>query len=318
MNEAPPVPRVLPELRIPRVIPKQSGLGELLRRLRRNPLSVAGLGIIVFFVLVALLAPVLAPPPQGWRDPYKIPNESFAPDPRPPRPGHPFGTTSEQYDLYYGVVWGTRTAFRVSLTVIAISIAVGLVIGGFAGYRGGWVDEVFMRVTDVFLAFPGLILAVVIVAVLGKGLDKVLIALSLVSWPTYARLLRGEILSVRQRDFVEAARALGASDVRIFVRHVLPNTIYPVLIYGSLDMASVVISAAALSFLGLGAEVGYADWGQLINLARPWIIGAPGNAFQYWYTLVYPGLAISLFVLGWNLLGDAFRDITDPKLRGQA
>ncbi len=200
MNEAPPVPRVLPELRIPRVIPKQSGLGELLRRLRRNPLSVAGLGIIVFFVLVALLAPVLAPPPQGWRDPYKIPNESFAPDPRPPRPGHPFGTTSEQYDLYYGVVWGTRTAFRVSLTVIAISIAVGLVIGGFAGYRGGWVDEVFMRVTDVFLAFPGLILAVVIVAVLGKGLDKVLIALSLVSWPTYARLLRGEILSVRQRD----------------------------------------------------------------------------------------------------------------------
>ncbi|MDR5682982.1 MAG: ABC transporter permease [Armatimonadota bacterium] len=295
----------------------RSGVAEFLRRMRRNPLSIAGLVLVCFFVLVAILAPVLAPPPEGWRNPYQIPNETFAPDPRPPRPGYPFGTTSEQYDLYYGVVWGTRTAFRVSLTVIAISVAVGLVIGGLAGYRGGLVDEVFMRITDVFLAFPGLILAVVIVAILGKGLDKVLMALALVSWPTYTRLLRGEILSAKERDFVEAARALGASDFRVFFRHVLPNTIYPVVVYGSLDMGSVVISAAALSFLGLGAEVGYADWGQLINLSRPWIIGAPGNALQYWYTLVYPGLAISLFVLGWNLLGDAFRDIMDPKLRGQ-
>ncbi len=294
----------------------RSGTLDLLRRLRRNPLSVVGLGLIVFFVLVAILAPVLAPPPPGHRDPYQIPHESFAPDPRPPHPGHPFGTTTEQFDLYYGIVWGTRTAFRVSLTVIGISVAIGLVVGGLAGYRGGRVDELFMRLTDVFLAFPGLILAVVIVAILGKGLDKVLIALSLVSWPTYARLLRGEILSIRQRDFVEAARALGAGDLRIFVRHVIPNTIYPVVVYGSLDMASVVISAAALSFLGLGAEVGYADWGMLINLSRSWIIGSPGHALEYWFTFVFPGLAISLFVLGWNLLGDAFRDILDPRLRG--
>lgn len=296
----------------------QSGTQDFLRRLRRNPLSVTGLTLIVLFVLVAIFAPVIAPPPEGHRDPYQIPHESFAPDPKPPRAGHPFGTTTEQFDLYYGIVWGTRTAFRVSLTVILISVVIGLVLGGFAGVRGGVADEAVMRITDIFLAFPGLILAVVIVAILGKGLDKVLIALALVSWPVYARLLRGEILSIRNRDFVEAARALGAGQLRIFFRHVLPNTVYPVLVYGSLDVGGVVISAAALSFLGLGAEVGYADWGMLINLSRSWIIGTPGNATQYWYTLVFPGLAISLFVLGWNLLGDAFRDILDPRLRGRS
>lgn len=296
----------------------RSGTQDFLRRLRRNPLSVAGLALIVFFILVALFAPLIAPAPEGHRDPYQIPHESFAPDPTPPRPGHPFGTTTEQFDLYYGIVWGTRTAFRVSLTVILISVVIGLIIGGLAGVRGGLVDETFMRITDIFLAFPGLILAVVIVAILGKGLDKVLIALALVSWPVYARLLRGEILGIRQRDFVEAAKALGAGEFRIFFRHVLPNTVYPVLVYGSLDVGGVVISAAALSFLGLGAEVGYADWGMLINLSRSWIIGLPGSALHYWYTLVFPGLAISLFVLGWNLLGDAFRDILDPRLKGRS
>lgn len=296
----------------------QSGTRDFLRRLRRNPLSVSGLTLIILFVLVALFAPLIAPPPVGHRDPYQIPHESFAPDPRPPGPGHRFGTTTEQFDLYYGIVWGTRTAFRVSLTVIVISVVIGISIGGIAGVRGGRVDEIFMRITDIFLAFPGLILAVVVVAILGKGLDKVLIALALVSWPVYARLLRGEILSIRQRDFVEAAKAMGAGELRIFRRHVLPNTVYPLLVYGSLDMGSVVISAAALSFLGLGAEVGYADWGMLINLSRSWIIGVPGNATQYWYTLVFPGLAISLFVLGWNLLGDAFRDILDPRLKGRS
>ena len=286
------------------------------RRMKRNPLSIAGFVIVMCFISVAVLAPLLALPKAGTRDPYLIPHEGFLPDPQPPRLGHPFGTTGRQYDIYYGVVWGTRTAFRVAIVVVTISIALGLTLGSIAGYYGKRLDELIMRVTDVFLAFPSLVLAVVITAVLGKGLEKVMIAIAVVGWPVYARLLRGEILSVKQRDYVEAARAAGAGDLRIILRHVVPNTIYPFLVYAAFDTGVIVLVAAALSFLGLGAEVGYADWGQLINMSRSWILGVPGNPFVYWYTVVFPGIVIFLFVLGWNLLGDAFRDILDPRLRG--
>src|SRR3989475_4010580 len=286
------------------------------RRMKRNPLSIAGFVIVMCFISVAVLAPLLALPKAGTRDPYLIPHEGFLPDPQPPRLGHPFGTTGRQYDIYYGVVWGTRTAFRVAIVVVTISIALGLTLGSIAGYYGKRLDELIMRVTDVFLAFPSLVLAVVITAVLGKGLEKVMIAIAVVGWPVYARLLRGEILSVKQRDYVEAARAAGAGDLRIILRHVIPNTIYPFIVYAAFDTGLIVLVAAALSFLGLGAEIGYADWGQLINMSRSWILGVPGNPFIYWYTVVFPGIVIFLFVLGWNLLCDAFRDILDPRLRG--
>ena len=292
--------------------------GDFTRRMKRNPLSIAGFSIIVLFVMVAALAPVLAAPPATSRDPYLIPHAGFLPDPQPPRPGHPLGTTGYQYDLYYGVVWGTRTAFRVATVVVVISVAAGLLLGSLSGFYGGRLDEVIMRITDIFLAFPSLVLAVVITAVLGKGLDKVMLSIAIVGWPVYARLLRGEILSVKQRDYVEAARAAGAGDLRIILQHVVPNTIYPFLVYAAFDTGVIVLVAAALSFLGLGAEVGYADWGQLINMSRSWILGVPGDPFIYWYTVVFPGLVIFLFVLGWNLLGDAFRDILDPRLRGSA
>jgi peptide/nickel transport system permease protein len=284
------------------------------KRLKRNPLSITGFTIIALFVVTAALAPVLTPPTS--RNPYLIPHEGFAPDPQPPRAGHLLGTTGRQYDILYGIVWGTRTAFRVALFVVAISATTGLILGSVSGYYGGRLEEVIMRITDVFLAFPGLVLAVVITAVLGKGLDKVMIAIAMVGWPTYARLLRGDILSVKQRDYVEAARAMGAGDLRVISRHVIPNAIYPFLVVAAFDMGVVVLVAAALSFLGLGAEFGYADWGQLINMSRSWILGVPGSPFIYWYTVVFPGTVIFLFVLGWNLLGDAFRDILDPRLRG--
>ncbi len=286
------------------------------KRMKRNPLSTVGFAIITCFFVLAALAPVLAPPQASTRDPYLIPHEGFAPDPRPPRVGHPLGTTGNQYDLYYGIVWGTRTALRVAVVVVIISVVLGLTLGSFAGYYGGRVDEAIMRITDIFLAFPGLILAVVVTSVLGKGLNHVMIAVAMVNWPLYARLLRGDILSVRLRDYVEAARAAGAGDLRIILRHVIPNSIYPLLVVAAFDMGVIVLTAAALSFLGLGAEVGYADWGQLINMSRSWILGVPGNPFIYWYTVVFPGIVIFLFVLGWNLLGDAFRDILDPRLRG--
>ncbi len=278
-------------------------------------MSLLGFGLISFFFAVSLAAPVIAPAPPNSRDPYLIPQDGYSPDPVLPGPRHWFGTTEQQYDLYYGMVWGARTAFRVALSVVLVSLAIGILLGGIAGFYGGWVDEVLMRFTDIILAFPDLVLAVVIVSVRGPGLDNVMLAVTAVSWPSYARLLRGEVLSVKERDFVLAARALGGSDLRLLFRHIIPNSIYPLLVVASLSMGRIVITAAALSFLGLGAPVGYADWGQLISLSRNWILGTSGNPFAYWHTVFIPGATIFLFVLGWNLLGDAVRDILDPRQR---
>ena len=305
-------PAVLPAALRPRV--GESGWHRTLRRFRSTPLSVVGAGIVLFFIVLALLAPLLAHPTE--RNPYMIPHSGYASDPRPPGPGHPFGTTEEQFDLFYGVVWGARTAFLVALSVVASAVAIALVLGSVSGFYGGPADEAVMRVTDIFLAFPGLILTVVIVAVLGQSVRNAVIAIAVVEWPTYTRLLRGEFLRVRDMEYVQAARALGSGDLRVIARHVIPNTVYPLLILASLNMGSIVITFAALSFLGLGAPPGYADWGQLISLSHNWIAGTAGDPFTYWYTLIVPGLAIFLFVLGWNLLGDAFRDVFDPRLQG--
>jgi peptide/nickel transport system permease protein len=281
--------------------------------LRRKPASLLGLGLIGFFLAVALASPLLAPQPQGSRNAYEIPQDGYSPDPLLPSAAHRFGTTEGQYDLYYGMIWGTRTAFQVALRVVLTSLVIGVIFGGAAGFYGGWIDELLMRFTDIVLAFPDIVLAVVIVAVRGPSLENVMIAVTAVSWPSYARLLRGEVLSLKERDFVLAARALGASDARILFRHIIPNSIYQLLIVASLSMGRIVITAAALSFLGLGAPAGFADWGQLISLSRNWILGTSGNPFAYWHTVFIPGFTIFLFVLGWNLLGDAVRDILDPR-----
>ncbi len=281
--------------------------------LRRRPASLVGFGLIAFFFAVAAAAPLIAPPEKNSRDAYLIPQDGYSPDPVRPSAKHLFGTTEQQYDLYYGMVWGTRTAFRVAVVVVASSLTVGILIGGAAGFYGGWVDELMMRFTDIVLAFPDLILAVVIVTVTKPSLSNVMLSVAAVSWPSYARLLRGDVLSIKERDFVSAARALGASDFRILSRHIIPNCIYPLLVVASLSMGRIVITAAALSFLGLGAPVGYADWGQLISLSRNWLLGSNGNPFEYWHTVFIPGFAIFFFVLGWNLLGDAVRDILDPR-----
>ncbi len=196
--------------------------------------------------------------------------------------------------------------------VVASIAIIGVVLGALAGYFGRWVDEALMRVTEVFLAFPFLVAAIVLTAILGKGLDKVMIALIVFGWPPYARLVRGDVLALKEREYVQAARALGAGPLRILARHVLPNMIHPVLVLASLDMGAIVLSAAGLSFLGLGSEIGYADWGQMISFARNFIT----ELDAYWWTVIYPGAAIVLFVLGWNLVGDAFRDVLDPRLRG--
>jgi len=284
-----------------------------LRRIKDSPLSLIGISIIVVFAAIAILAPVLASP--NPRDPYIMPKFGFSPTPKPPSTNHPFGLTQDQYDIYYGVIWGARTAFRVSILVVGSALLIGLTIGAIAGYYGGIVDEVFMRITDIFLAFPYIVLIMAFVVAMGASLDSVLKALIIVWWPSYARLIRAEVLSVREEDYVEAAKAVGGSDFRVITRHVNPNSIYPILVMASLDMGAVVLTAAAMSFLGLGAPVGYADWGQLISFSQNWIVGPPGHPFAYWYTVVIPGIFIFFFVLGWSLLGDALRDILDPKLR---
>lgn len=287
---------------------------KVVQRMLKNPVSLAGIILVAVFALIAILAPVLAPPERP-DEPYRIPRDGYLAEPKPPSPEHPFGTTEGQYDIYYGVIWGTRTAFRVGVLITVATIFIGLVVGTSSGYFGGWVDEALMRVVEIFMGFPFLLAAMTLAAVLGTSprfdrLTTGMIALIAFGWTTYARLLRGDILSVKERDFVMAARTLGASHFRIMTRHVIPNSIFPTLVVASMDIGSYVLMFAALSFLGLGAEPGYADWGQLISFARNWM---PSLA-KYWYILVYPGVFILLFVLGWNLIGDAFRDILDPKL----
>ena len=290
------------------------GFLKVLKKLTKNPTSLAGLILVLFFVAVAILAPVLAKP-EYPDTPYQMPQNGWSSVPQPPSHEDIFGTTEGQYDIYYGIIWGTRTAFKLGIVVIGLSLMIGLFIGTISAYFGGWVDEILMRITDIFLAFPFLVGVIVIVTMLGPGLNHVMWALVIFYWMGYARLIRGSVLEVKENDYVMAGRALGTPGSRIITRHILPNSIYPVLIQVSMDMATIPLTAAALSFLGLGAPVGYADWGQLVSFSRNWIISSSGGSpFAYWYTITYPSLAIILYAMGWNLLGDALRDILDPRM----
>jgi peptide/nickel transport system permease protein len=303
-----------------------------LSKIKKSPLSVVGIAIIVFFVGLAVLAPVIAPPIPGY-DPFMMPHaKPYGPYPQLPSPDHLFGTTPGQYDIFYGCVWGTLTAFRIGVLVVACSLVIGITIGSLSGYYGGIVDELMMRFTDIIFAFPGLLLAIALVLALPSNitiinvgsiklsmaltsLDKVLISFILVGWPSYTRVLRGEVMRVKNETYVEAAKAAGSSDLRIMLKHIFPNTIYPIIIMSSLDIGGIVLSAAALGFLGIGSPAGYSDWGRLISLSRDYIGSNPHDLLAYWNIFVIPGLFIFFFVLGWNLLGDAFRDILDPTLR---
>jgi peptide/nickel transport system permease protein len=281
----------------------------------KNPVGLLSGIILAVYILVAIFAPFIAPTPQ-YRSSYEIPRDGFAISPKPPSAEHWFGTTEGQFDLFYGVIWGTRTAFKIAAVVVSAGFLLGVLIGGISGFAGGAVDEVMMRITDIFLSFPFLLAAMVLATVLGRGLGSMMIALVVFRWMTYARLVRSEVLRLKQIAYIEAAQAIGASNLRILLRHILPNSIYPAMIQASMDIGRVVMSASALSFLGLGTEAGYADWGQLISLARNWIVGGGQGAFQYWYTVIFPGGVLFMFVLSWNILGDALRDVFDPRMRG--
>ncbi len=294
--------------------PRLRELKFTLNRLYKNPSAIIGFTILFFFIGVALLAPVLAPPKYAY-NPYMMPHKGYSPTPKPPDREYIFGRTSGQYDIFYGVVWGTRTAFKIGLFVVGIAGLIGITLGSIAGYYGGIIDEILMRLTDVMWAIPTLVLAMAVVVAFGRGLDKIMIALALVHWRWYVRVIRSEILTLRDQDFIQAAISMGVSDFKIIVRHILPNAIYPIIIMASMDMGSMVITASFLSFVGLGAPKGYSDWGQMVALARNYIVGPPDDPLMYWYTIAIPGGCIILFVLAWNLIGDALRDTFDPKLR---
>ncbi len=283
------------------------------RRFRRNPLGVIGLGVIVLFALVAVFAPLIAPAPAtNFGTTLGIPNrmlqDGYSPIPVLPSAQHPLGLAQDGYDILFGLVWGTRSAFLVGLLVTGISVLIGVTVGLLAGYYGKWVDSLLMRVTDVVYAFPTLVLLITIVVVLGRSLTSIIVAVAVLGWASYARLIRSEVLKVKRLEYVESARSLGAPNARIVLRHVLPNSLTSVLTQVSLDIGSVVVVFASLSFLGVGAPTGFPDWGQLINLSRNWITQP-----QYWFTYVYPGVTLVLFGVAWNLLADAIREATDPR-----
>jgi len=310
----------------------------LFRGLVTNPLSVAGIILITLFLLVAALAPVLAPPIEGGGNPYLIPRDGYGAEPKAPgaewrrsQPPLPFwyqtvtgkeewvhlmGTASGQFDIYYGLVWGTRTAIFVGVVVVSLSLLMGILVGSFSGFYGGKLDDVLMRITEIFMAFPFLLAALTLTSILvplvGRGIWPAMIALIVFGWMGYARVIRGDILTVKERDYVLAAKVIGGTDSRILLRHVLPNAVFSTMVLASLDVGAVVLSFAALSFLGVGTDIGYADWGQVISFARSYILSLD----QYWYIVVFPGVALLLFGLAWNLIGDALRDILDPRMKG--
>jgi len=287
----------------------------VLKQLFTRPLSLVGFLLLFAFIVIAVFAPWIAPPKYA-NEPYRIPRDGYWAEPKPPNAQHLLGTAEGQYDIFYGVIWGTRTAFKVGIIITVSACAIGMIIGSVAAYYGGFIDEILMRITDIFYTLPFLVAAMVLTVVLGRSLENSMIALICFTWMGYARVIRSEILKIREIDYTQAARALGASNLRILLRHIIPNALYPIFVMVSMNIGSMVISISTLSFLGLGAEVGYADWGQMISLARNWMMGSAGNAAAYWFTVVCPGVPIILFVLAWNLVGDSLRDVLDPRMRG--
>ena len=299
---------------MPQPHPRIRELKFTLRRIFKNPSAIIGFSLLLCFFAVAVLAPYIAPPKYP-HNPYQMPHKGYSQTPKPPSKSHIFGTTSGQYDIFYGAVWGTRTAFKIGIFVIGIAVIIGVALGIISGYYGGIMDEIIMRIVDIVFAIPLLVLTMAIVVAFGRGLDKVMIALAMVKWRDYVRVMRSSILTLRELDYVQAAKVMGVSNVKIMLKHILPNGIYPVLVMASMDIGSMVIVAAFMSFIGLGAPKGYADWGQMVALARNYIVGPPDDPLKYWHAIAIPGICIILFVLAWNLIGDALRDAFDPKQR---
>ncbi len=288
--------------RLPRsAMPFQTFRREVLRRLVRKPLAIAGTTLLVIMIGAAIFAPFIAPHPpdaQGVADPFE-----------PPSAKHPFGGDQFGRDNFSRVLHGGRISLQIGLVAVAIGGSVGLVLGCLAGYLSGWVDETVMRFIDILLAFPGILLAIAVVVMLGPSLYNLMIAVGVGAIPTFSRVIRAAVLEAKERDYVAAARAIGVTDLMIVARHILPNIMAPFIVLATLDVATAILSGTALSYLGLGAKPPSPEWGLMLSEGKTFIRNA-------WWVGTFPGLAITLTVIGINLLGDALRDALDPRLRG--
>jgi peptide/nickel transport system permease protein len=272
------------------------------RSFTRNPLAVMGLGVVVLLILVAIFADFIAPysPVIGG----DLRTQRLL----PPSETYWFGTDDQARDIFSRVIYGSRITLWVIVLVALIATPIGLLVGTVAGYLGGWVDTVLMRITDIFLAFPRLILALAFVAALGPGIENAVIAIAITSWPPYARIARAETLTIRNSDFIAAVKLQGASTPRIILGHVVPLCLSSLIVRVTLDMAGIILTAAGLGFLGLGAQPPTPEWGSMLADAREFVLRA-------WWVVTFPGLAILITVLAFNLAGDGLRDALDPKLK---
>lgn len=273
---------------------------QLFRRMLQEPTTIFGILLLIIFAILALFAP--------WFSPFDPLFQNISASLTPPSPDYWLGTDKLGRDLLSRMLYGARISLRVGLLVVVSAGAFGALVGLVAGFARGWVDEVLMRVTDIFFAFPSLILAMAIAGALGPSLQNALIAVAAVSWPVYARLIRSQVLGLREQEFVQAARAIGVTSPKILFRHLLPNTLAPFLVQASFDMGSTILAIAGLSFIGFGAQPPIPEWGVMISEGRNYI------TTQWWLTAV-PAGAILLLVAAFNLVGDGLRDILDPRLR---
>ena len=267
----------------------------------REPLSFISAVIILLFILMGLFAFQIAPYPEEGAGKTNAPNTLMAPSTE-----HWFGTDKLGRDILSRIIVGARPALVVPIGVVLFAVLIGAPLGALAGYKGGWIDEIIMRITDLFLAFPSLLLAMAIASALGRGLDKAALALIVSWWPWYTRIARGVAVGLRERYFVEAAQAAGVSDAVIVLRHILPNTISPILVQATVDMGTVILAMGGLAFLGLGTQPPSPDWGLMVSEGRGFIL-------EQWWIATFPGIAIFIVVLAFNLLGDTLRDIFDPR-----
>jgi peptide/nickel transport system permease protein len=264
-----------------------------------------GLVLVLLFLILAAIGPWIVPYPEDAAGAVHLQDKLL-----PPSTQHWFGTDEVGNDILTRVVVGTRLSLVIALIITGVAATIGVPLGILAGYRGGWLRELIMRVTDVFLAVPALVLAIAIVAALGPGIVNAIIALSLVWWPGYVRLIESKTLSLKNESYVEAARLAGASTPRILFSHILPNCLSPILVKASMDMGMAILAAASLGFIGLGAQPPAPEWGAMISIGRNYLP-------TWWWYATFPGLAIYLTVLGFNLVGDGLRDVFDPRSRGR-
>jgi peptide/nickel transport system permease protein len=270
------------------------------RRFRKNKMALVGLGIVVFFILLAIFAPLLAP--------YDFKEQNLAERLQPPSSKHLFGTDDFGRDIFSRVIYGARISLWVGFFSVLGSVIVGSLLGIIAGYYGRWIDGIISRLFDIMLAFPSILLAIGIVAVLGPSLQNALIAIAVINIPNFGRLIRSRVLSIKQEEYVMAAKAIGMSDMRILFHHILPNSMAPIIVQGTLAIATAIIEAAALGFLGLGAQPPNPEWGKMLADSKDFLTQAP-------WTMIFPGFAIMLTVLGFNLMGDGLRDALDPRMK---